>query len=143
MSIEENKKLEANREIARGYFEEAWIPNGNFEKYIGEGFVRHNHGRSDPGIQTLKNLCTFYHDSFSDWELAIHDIICERNKAVVHFTIMLTHSKQYNEYKPSGARIQVNGIDIFRITDGMIVEQWVEVDFHHFLNQIKEHSKAV
>lgn len=134
--------VDVNRETARRYVEEAFMQNRDFEKYIAKEYIRHNHGKTEPGIQNLKDICTRYHESFTDWKLTIHDIICEQNKAVVHFTIMLTHSQPYRGFEPSGARIEAHGIDIFRIADGKIVEQWAEVDLYHLINQVKEHSGA-
>jgi predicted ester cyclase len=128
------------RALARAYFEDAWVPGRNLEKYVAENVVRHSHGKPSAGIQSLRDLNKMFHDLFSQWELTLHDILCEGDKVAVRFTIMLTHTGEFMGFRASGARIQVNGIDMFRVAGGKIVEQWAEVDFFHFVEQLREHS---
>ena len=128
------------RDLARAYFEDAWVPGRNLEKYVADDVVRHSHGKPTAGIQALKDLNKLFHDLFSDWQLTLHDILCEGDKVAIRFTITLTHAGEFRGYRPSGARLEVNGIDLFRVAGGKIVEQWAEVDFQHFMDQIREHS---
>jgi predicted ester cyclase len=47
-----------------------------------------------------------------------------------------THQGTFMGIPPTGKRVKVSGIDIFRLTGGKIVERWAEIDTPGMLQQI-------
>ena len=119
----------SNKDIVTAYFNDAWIPGKDFDKYVSDDYVRHMHGQiSSRGFEGLAEENKYLHERFTDWVLHLYDVISEEDKVVARFTIDGTHVGEWHGISPTNKRVQVHGIDIFRISNGRIVEQWVEID---------------
>jgi predicted ester cyclase len=49
----------------------------------------------------------------------------------------LTHAGEFMGYAPTGRKLTVTWIDIFRVRDGKLVEAWLETDSRLFIDQLK------
>lgn len=66
--------------------------------------------------------------AFPDWREDIEDIVFEGDRIVVRYVSTGTQDGAFLGRLPSGARVRVDEISIFRIADGRIAEQWCLVD---------------
>jgi predicted ester cyclase len=64
--------------------------------------------------------------AFPDWQTIIEDIIAEGDKVVVRRTVHGTHRGDIPgiPMPPTGKRVTFTVWDMYRITDGQIVERW-------------------
>ena len=70
-----------------------------------------------------KNAVTL-RNAFPDICMEIDDLFAEGNKVGCRFTVTGTHSGIYQGIPPTGNKISIQGINIFQIDDGKIVEIW-------------------
>jgi predicted ester cyclase len=89
-----------------------------------------------PGIQGIKQGFGWFNSVFPGLHLEIDDLISEGPKVVVRWTFT---GKQQGEFmgKPgTGQPVTYDGIDIYRISDGKIVEWWRTADTLSMLKQL-------
>jgi predicted ester cyclase len=65
---------------------------------------------------------------FPDWKVTVDDIIAEGDKVVARATGQGTHLGEYMGIPPTGKRIKVSWIAIYRIADGKLAEHWQQID---------------
>jgi steroid delta-isomerase-like uncharacterized protein len=133
MSTEENKA------VARRWFE-VWEKKevGLIDELHAADYVGHIVGTPGPvrGREALKQLFTSYLAAF-DVHRTNEFIIAEGDMVVAYDTYRVTHKGEFAGIPPTGKELTVTGIDIYRIVDGKIVEQWYEMDLTGMLQQLR------
>src|SRR5215470_9638920 len=63
--------------------------------------------------------------AFPDLRMSVREIVAEGDKVAVLWTFQGTHTGSgYEGLPPTGTKVEVRGITIWRIVDGRIVEEW-------------------
>ncbi len=135
MSTEENKAL------VRQYRE---IHNTNNLDRLGEvlalTFVAHEMLPNMP--QTLEGAKMLHKGNiavFPDLYTRTDDLIAEGDKVAERWTMTCHHSGApffIGNLPPSGKKVEVSGINTYRIANGKIVETWANMDFIGVLQQL-------
>jgi predicted ester cyclase len=73
---------------------------------------------------------------FPDWHESVVDVIIEGDRAVTRYVSTGTHLGPYDGLQPTGARVEIEEISIFRIAGGKVAEQWCLVDDLTFMAQL-------
>ena len=55
---------------------------------------------------------------------------------VIHDSYRFKHKGEFQGVPPTGKEASITGTDIYRISDGKIVEQWVEGDMLSLIQQL-------
>jgi steroid delta-isomerase-like uncharacterized protein len=66
----------------------------------------------------------------------IEDIIAEGDRVVVRWTNSGTHVAQFAGIPGTGKAFTISGVDIYRVTDGLLREHWDVVDQLSLLGQL-------
>lgn len=129
MSLEENKAIirswyEAlnKRNLALAY--ELIAPN-----YF-------NHTLQLQGLKDFKQFMTMLIKGFPDFHTTAEDMIAEGDKVWTLFTDTGTHTGEYLGIVPTGKKITIRGVDISRIVDGKVTEEWQVTDSLDLLKQL-------
>ena len=133
MSTEENKT------IARRITEEIW-GSGNLA-LIDDLFAPNNVDHNPmPGLapsrEGLKQGVTMMHAAFPDLHTQVDGLIAEGNKVVARFSGRGTQKGELMGIPPTGKEVTVAGIQICRIADGKVVEDWSELDYMGMMTQL-------
>jgi predicted ester cyclase len=134
VSIEENKAL------VRRFFDEVWNKARVelADQFIAPGYISHNYLEVEVlGPEGIKRAVLAQRTAFPDQHTTIEDLIAEGDKVVVRGTDRFTHLGEFMGYPPTGRKIVVTWIDIFRVEHGKLVEAWLEVDSRRFIEQLK------
>jgi steroid delta-isomerase-like uncharacterized protein len=135
MSTEENKK------VVRRWIEEAWDKKNLdiIDELHASDYAGHIVGTPGPvrGRDALKQLFASYLAAF-DMHRTNEFLVAEGDKVVAYDTYRVKHIGELASIPPTGKELTVTGIDIYRIVDGKIVEQWYEMDFTGLLQQLRE-----
>jgi len=89
------------------------------------------------GVQGIKDVVAQHRRSFPDWNEKVEDIVAEGNKVVIRFTSTGTQQGEFAGIAPTGKKVTIREVAIFRLADGKIVEQWGMPDIHGLLEQLK------
>jgi len=66
--------------------------------------------------------------AFPDWHEAIEAVVAEGNTVVTRYTSTGTHRGHFRGIPPTGRRIILPEISIYRVARGKVVEQWCVLD---------------
>lgn len=89
------------------------------------------------GRAGAKQLFGMLRKVFPDLEATIEDEIAEGDKVVVRVTFSGTQQGEFLGIPPTGRRVAYGVMDIFRISDGQVVEHWGIADMHSLMQQLK------
>ena len=90
-----------------------------------------DHTPSNPELTSLENLRRFVNEwlsAFPDTQNVINDILAEGDRVAVRWTVSATHRGRFRSVPPSGDRVEVEAIGIFRLAGGKVVESWDKYD---------------
>ncbi len=127
---------EANKELVRQWLErldrQDWTI---YDDLIAPDAVLHSGG----GLMTVeeaKQMGKAFYSAFPDFFHEIHDLIAEGDKVVVRATDYGTHKGEFNGIPPTGKKVSLGVIAIYRIKDGKIAEFWGEYDMLGLMQQL-------
>jgi len=85
-----------------------------------------NHGATRTiDIKTDQSWVHAEKKAFPDLRMSVQDMVAEGDKVAVLWTFRGTHTGSgYEGLPPTGTRVEVRGITIWRIVNGRIVEEW-------------------
>lgn len=93
-----------------------------------------DHYHQVESLKGYKEFLAILLKAFPDWHETIEDIIAEGDKVWYHFKATATHTGEYHgklfstdkkiTLAPTGKKITPEGVVIYRIADGRIVEVW-------------------
>jgi predicted ester cyclase len=74
--------------------------------------------------------------AFPDWTVNIIEIFSDSDIVVVRWEGMATHNGVFQSIPPTGKRISVSGINIYRFEYGKISAEWEQMDSLGMLKQL-------
>ena len=133
--------LEQNKQLVSRFFEEVYN-KGNYafaDSVVAADYKSHNRlGFEVLGPEGIKKAARAQRDAFPDQRSEILDLVAEGDKVVVRGRDTGTFTAPFMGIEPSGRRIDITWIDIFRIENGKLKEAWLEIDAGEFKRQLKE-----
>ena len=129
MSTEENK------DIARRWVDEVW---GKQDLSAIEDLFAPDYAvNGQPlGVEGVRRSVISLRSIFGDPTVEIEDLIAERDKVVMRWTMRGTHQGAFMGVPPTGKRVTLTGINIYRVAGGKIVENHESVDLLGLLEQL-------
>ncbi len=119
-----------NKAVARRVFEEIFN-QGEFQvadEIYAKDFVNHGQHRN-ASLQEDQGWVHAEKKAFPDLKMTVDMMVAEGDLVTVMWTFRGTHTAEgYNGLPPTGARIEMRGITIWRIVDGKIREEWTSMD---------------
>lgn len=92
--------------------------------------------RRQIGVEGFKSARQRRNAAFPDWQVVVDDLIAEGDKVVVRATGHGTHSGDFMGIAPTGKRISVTWIAIYRVDNGKLAEHWQNIDDLGLLKQL-------
>lgn len=131
---------EENKAIFRRYFEEV-LNAGNLDlvdELIARTYVSHYPTGYDfgGGPGGVKQIVTAVRAGFPDVHFTVEDLLAEGDKVVGRWTFRGTHQGDFMGILPTGRKVSVMGIAIYRIARGKITEAWVAWDSMGLMQQL-------
>ncbi len=129
-----------NKAVFRRYFEEV-LNTGNLDlvdELIARTYVSHYPTGYDfgGGPEGVKQIVTAVRAGFPDVHFTIEDLIAEGDKVVGRWTFRGTHQGDFMGILPTGKKVSVMGIAIYRVARGKIAEAWVAWDSLGLVQQL-------
>lgn len=95
------------------------------------------------GCGTKRGLREFQDNWQRPFQAAFSDKVCIDEARLVQGEWMAafgrqeaTHSGEFMGIAPTGKRIEIRYMDFWKVVDGKIVDNWVNVDFAHVMQQL-------
>ena len=88
------------------------------------------------GIEGDRLFFRMLFNAFPDLEVTTEDLIAEDDRVVERLMLRGTHKGAFMGAQPTGKRVTWSFINIYRLTDGKVVELWSEGDHLGLMQQI-------
>lgn len=133
------------REVALRFFEASDTGNRSlFAEILHPDWIDHDpafgpdtfEGRR-PGVEGAGRFNAVYRRAFPDARREIINQVVQGDIVVTQFIASGTHLGDFYGRPPSGKPFKVQGAEVFRIRDGLIVERWRYGDGSTMYDQIK------
>lgn len=132
--------VEQNRQLVRRMNAEVWNKANlsAIDELFTPDFVLHflPDGSDTHGLEGLREHVRELHAAFPDWSEAIEHLVAEGDMVVIHYVSSGTNRGQWLGRPPTGNRVRVNEVSIFRIEEGRIAEQWLLPDMASMQRQL-------
>ena len=138
--------VEQNRRIIRRLYDELFskwnLPV--IEELFSPDFVGHEMPPGTPrGPAGVRQFYAGIRAGLPDVNLTPEDIIAEGDKVVVRWRARATHKGPFLDIPPTGASVSFTGIAIYRLSNGKVVERWVEVDLLGLARQLSAATHSI
>ncbi|MCA8881647.1 MAG: ester cyclase [Rhodobacteraceae bacterium] len=123
--------ISANKQRARDYFtafaakDRAWLEANVAPTYVRRDTTLPFDVVGPEGVLALGDVLV---GAFSEIELDIQDVVAEDDKVLIRLQFRGVHTGPFGDYPASGKRFDVMVLDLFRMEDGKIAEQWPAID---------------
>jgi len=135
--------LDENKAIVQRILSEFWI-GGNLavlDKLLAPDCI--NHEQSNPE-QRGKAACKQWANDvrlvnrrgFPDYDITPEDIVAEGDKVVKRWVFQGTHSGEFAGIPPTGKRVTMRGITLYRLAQGRVSEMYWNYDVFGLLQQL-------
>jgi steroid delta-isomerase-like uncharacterized protein len=115
-----------NKEIVRAFHRRLW-GDGDLtviEEVIAEDALTHWGDGESSDVSAIRADAERYFAAFTDVSTSVDDVIGEDDKVVLRWTTTGTHTGPYGKVPPTGRVVRMNGVDVYRLDGGRIVEAW-------------------
>ena len=132
---------EANKQLARRWFEEVW--NQRKESAIDAILTPdcRAHGLGGDAVlvgpEGFKTFHRSFCGAFPDLHVTVDDIVAEGDKVAIRWTATMTHLGDGLGIPPSGKKVSMDGSMIVVIKDGKIDEGWNHLDITGLFAKLK------
>jgi steroid delta-isomerase-like uncharacterized protein len=89
-----------------------------------------------PGIEAMNNVIITCRAAFHGLHVTIEDLMADGDKVTCRFTARGVHNGEFMGLPPTGKKIVMTGIEIFRLRDGKIAELWGEANLMGLMQQL-------
>jgi len=132
-----------NVELMRRYWPEANAHGllSIVDHYVATDVISHPPASASPaplvGLAAYKRFVTDqFYGVFPDLQTTVHDLVADGDLVGLRVTAAGTHTGSLMGAPPTGRRVSFSGMELFRLRDGRIVEQWGEIDAIEMLQQL-------
>jgi predicted ester cyclase len=130
---------ETIKDLVRSYYQRV-IAGGRYDeisRFVAASYVDHNSPPGFPrGPMAVEIHLRGIRHTFPDFHLQIHETVAEGVWVASRVTANGTHLGAWHGVNPSGKSIALRGINLDRVSDGLIVEHWGEADTLGMLDQM-------
>jgi predicted ester cyclase len=121
------------------YIKEVWH-NANpraIDEFLAPNYKRHRTPTSSPLTrEEQKSLIEAFRVVFPDVEITLEDLIAEADKIAFRSTMRATDQGELMGIAATGKKVVFGLLDVYRIEDGKIVEQWGGPNMFDLLTQL-------
>ena len=136
----------ANKRLVRRFYKEVY---GDWNmalvpEMVSPRFISHDWPEGGPtGPQGFELFYSAIRAALPDARYEVDDLIAEGDKVVVRWRLLGTHQGDFRGIAPSGQKIELKGIAIYRVDNGKLMERWVVTDLYGVLEEMRTSSAPV
>jgi predicted ester cyclase len=124
--------------LVRRFFDE--VINGKnldtADEFISPTYVNYGFPGVPPGPEGLKGVLGMFFTAFPDMKVNVDEVIADGDRITTRGRMTGTHNGEFQGIPATGRSIDIGYIDIWRAEDGMLVENWVEMDRLGMMQQL-------
>ena len=107
-----------------------------FNEIIAPGFTNHGIPGAQQGPEGFRDVIAVFHSAFPDFTVRPEHIIAEGDLVATRGTATGTHNGEFMGVPASGRPVNISYVDFWRVENGKLVENWVQMDSVGIMQQI-------
>jgi len=138
MSTQVNTSTEVNKALVQHMLE--LLTRGDLN--TGDHVIAANWVNHDPslpplqGYEGFKQLSMIFRSAFPGFHTEIEDLLAEGDKVATRFRLRGTNTGSFQGMPPTGRAIDIIATGIFRVVDGRVTDNWVNIDALGLMQQL-------
>ena len=108
------------------------------DEVLADDFVAHGVGPGPAGPDGMSRLIATWRTAFPDWQDHIEEIVAEGDLVVIKIAAQGTHLGPLLGIEPTGEAVAWGMIEMVRVADGKITEQWGYSDFSEVVRRLRK-----
>jgi predicted ester cyclase len=138
MSTQVNTSTEVNKALVQHMLE--LLTRGDLN--TGDHVIAANWVNHDPslpplqGYEGFKQLSMIFRSAFPGFHTEIEDLLAEGDKVATRFRLRGTNTGSFQGMPPTGRAIDITATGIFRVVDGRVTDNWVNIDALGLMQQL-------
>jgi steroid delta-isomerase-like uncharacterized protein len=113
------------------------VADVDFREYLTSDFTRHDPNVPEiHGPEAEQGLVAMYRTAFPDLSFTVDHLMAEGDMVSAHLTARGTHRGELMGIPPTGREVTVAVMELYRVEDGKIAEQWVVMDALGMLQEL-------
>ena len=128
----------ANKELVRRFYKEVYV-DWNMalaDDVVSPQFRSHDWPQGATGPNAFREYYSAIRSALPDARYEVDDLIAEGDRVVVRWRLLGTQTGAFGRIAPTGRRITLKGIAIYRVEGGKLMERWVVSDLYGALEEI-------
>jgi steroid delta-isomerase-like uncharacterized protein len=127
-----------NKAMVRRVFEEALNAGHDavLDELLAADYVNHDMPAPAPGAEGFKQVIAQFRAAFPDMAVTIQDEFADGDLVGTRGRFTGTHQGDFMGIPASGMPIDIQYIDLWRVRDGKLAENWVQMDTAGLMQQI-------
>ena len=127
----------ANKQLVRRFYKEVY---GDWNmamvgEVVSPRFTSHDWPEAGPkGSEGFALFYSAIRTALPDARYEVDDLIAEGDKVVVRWRLLGTHLGDFRGMAPTGRAITLEGIAIYRLDGGKLVERWVVTNLYDVIS---------
>ncbi len=133
MSMEENKAIV--RRMTEEFYNQGNVESA--ERFFAATYVHHD--PASPQVRDrdgLKQVLRAFRAGCPDLHITIDQLLAEGDTVTKRWIYHATHTGDLSGMQPTGKRIAMSGLELFRLEGGKIVECWLGYDNLSLMQQL-------
>jgi steroid delta-isomerase-like uncharacterized protein len=132
MSTEDNKAL------VRRLFETGMNQKNLsvFDEVLAPNYVNYTFPAPAPGAEGFKQVIGMFFSAFPNMHVAVEDAIAQGDKVATRGSFTGTHQGAFMGIPATGKQVNVAYCDMWRVENGKLVENWVQLDMLGLMQQL-------
>jgi len=126
--------------VVRRLYEEVW---NNRRVEVVSDLISPSHALNDPhltgapvGPEAYRRVFTQFIAAFPDLRFTVDQMISEKDKVAVSWTISGTHKRTFRGIPATSRKISFDGVTLHLVSKGKIIESYVTMDYFALLQQL-------
>jgi steroid delta-isomerase-like uncharacterized protein len=125
-------------DCVRAYIEKVWNQGSldGLDELATPDFSYHLNGQAPLDRTRMRSFLAAMRTAFPDWRVETLDLISEAGTVAVRWTGHATHQGVFRGVPPTGRRITVAGMNMYRVAGGRISVEWEQMDSLGMVQQL-------
>ncbi len=90
----------------------------------------------EPGREGFRTFLAGFFSAFPEQSVEVHELVAEGDRVLARHTHHAVHGGDFAGLPPTGKRVTVDGLELFRFRDGKIAEMWHHDDLLGLFQQL-------
>jgi predicted ester cyclase len=108
-----------------------------FDELVSADAIDHSGSTDVHGVEGFKVRTRAVHAAFQNVEVVVEDFLVDGDKIAWRWTLKGTHNGPFLGVSSTGKRVSMTGMNIQRVSGGLVVEHWSNADQLGLLRQVQ------